>query len=348
MIKKAALILAGGKAERFQLEKGSWHDKALAKLSDKPLLVHAIENVSGVVEEIIVCVNDEDRKRQYSKVLIENGLGNVKLVIDEKIDGLGGPIVAILTGLKSTNADYCLTIPADMPMLKPQVAEYLLNQAKDSNVVVPMWPNGRLETLIMVLKRPEILNVSTTLCQLNRSRPLDIIRAALKLLFASPIGEIRSLDPELKSFVNINFPQDLAQLQARQTQGPVTENLRLNLGDLPMDSLHRLQEASAVTKKETLESAKTFSACAQRFESEKLFFWSALSREIEGKILIKQSNQKIEQTIDLIGKGKAALLQAAKNYASEAQIYEENNCFLVAEGARADQSWCESVASRLK
>ena len=86
MIKKAALILAGGKAERFQVEKGSWQDKALAKLSDKPLLVHVIENVSGVVEEIIVCVNDEDRKRQYSKVLIENGLGNVKLVIDEKIE----------------------------------------------------------------------------------------------------------------------------------------------------------------------------------------------------------------------------------------------------------------------
>lgn len=344
MTKRAALILAGGKAERFQTENGNWQDKALAKLSGKPILIHAVENVCGVVEEIIVCVNDETRKARYLEVLVENGFDDVKLVTDEKIEGLGGPIIAILTGLKATDADYCLTLPCDMPLLKPKVADYLFNQAKDSNVVAPMWPNGRLETLIMVLKRSDIQNIASTLCQLNRSRPLDIIRAALKVLLVTLVGEIKSLDPELKSFVNINCPQDLSRLPARQTQGPVNENLRLNLGDLPVAELQCLQEASVTFQKDPLESAKIFSSCARHFEREKSFFWSALSRENEGKSLLKYFHEiKLEAELY---KAKAALLKAAENYAVEAQVYEENHCSLLAERARADQSWCQSVASQ--
>ena len=55
MTKRAALILAGGKARRFQSKGENWQDKALAMLSGKPLLIQAIENVEGVVDEIAVC-----------------------------------------------------------------------------------------------------------------------------------------------------------------------------------------------------------------------------------------------------------------------------------------------------
>ena len=59
MTKRAALILAGGKARRFQVKGGEkWEDKALATLSGKPLLIHAVENVQGIVDEVSVSVND--------------------------------------------------------------------------------------------------------------------------------------------------------------------------------------------------------------------------------------------------------------------------------------------------
>ena len=62
MTKRAALILAGGKARRFQVKGGEkWEDKALATISGKPLLIHAVENVQGVVDEVAVSVNDEER-----------------------------------------------------------------------------------------------------------------------------------------------------------------------------------------------------------------------------------------------------------------------------------------------
>ena len=51
------------------------------------------------------------------------------------------------------NADYCITVPCDAPMLNGKVAEYLFDEINGSFVAVPMWPNGRLETLLMVLER---------------------------------------------------------------------------------------------------------------------------------------------------------------------------------------------------
>jgi len=49
MAKRAAIILSGGRAERFQNNHEKWQDKALVTLLGKPLLIHAVESVSEVV-----------------------------------------------------------------------------------------------------------------------------------------------------------------------------------------------------------------------------------------------------------------------------------------------------------
>ena len=69
MTKRAALILSGGKARRFQSKNRKWEDKALAELEGKPLLIHAIESVEDVVDEIAISVNDEERKAKYNQIL---------------------------------------------------------------------------------------------------------------------------------------------------------------------------------------------------------------------------------------------------------------------------------------
>ena len=152
MAKRAALVLAGGKSRRFQARGVGWEDKALATLGGVPLLVHAVRNVEGVVDEVAVCVGDGERGKKYAEVLRAHELKGVRLVVDEKID-ISGPTVAIMSGLRSVNAEWCLTLPCDMPFLQPKVAEYLFREAEGFEVATPMWPNGRLETLLTVLQR---------------------------------------------------------------------------------------------------------------------------------------------------------------------------------------------------
>jgi molybdopterin-guanine dinucleotide biosynthesis protein A len=348
MAKRAAIILSGGRAERFQNTHETWQDKALVELLGKPLLIHAVENVSEVVEEVIICVNNKNRKAQYAEILTKHNVKNARLLIDEPCNHLGGPIVGILTGLTATKADYCFTLPSDMPLLQPKVIDHMFNSAKDTRVVVPMWPNGRLETLTMVLKKPEVLEITKTLCMLGRPRSDDIIRGALNVLLISTVDEIRAFDPELKSFININSQVDLTRLQPRQAQGPVSGSLRLNLGDLPMPQLRGLQTAAALFNENKFsEASKAFSSCATKLEKEDSCFWAAISRENEGKSLLSWSKQQGKQELaaEQALRGKEALLKAAGTYGREAKIYDDAHGIFLAERARSNKEWCESIVN---
>ena len=84
MTKRAALIFGRGKSPQVPIKSEGWQDKALAELSGKPLLIQAIENVKGVVDEIVVCVNDEERKEKYGEILKKHALTDVQIAVDEK------------------------------------------------------------------------------------------------------------------------------------------------------------------------------------------------------------------------------------------------------------------------
>jgi molybdenum cofactor guanylyltransferase len=345
MVKRAALILAGGKARRFQTQSQEWQDKALAELHGKPLLIHAIQNVRSVVDEVAVCVNDEERKTAYSEILEKFSLSDVKIIVDEKINHISGPNVAIMSGLKSVQADYCLTLPCDMPFLEPKVADYLFSQAEGVEVVVPMWPNGRLETLMIVLERQSALEITRTLCALKRPRSDDIPRGASKTLLVSPVSHIKTLDSELRSFININSKEDLNKLQTRRSHGLVKENVHLNVGVLSISDLRLLREGVKMFQiSKVLDSQKIFAFCASNFEVCDSFFWAALAKENLGEALLTQSHKHSESELVTVldFQAKEAFLRAAKNYNSEAEIYESNRCLLLAERALADKTWCES------
>lgn len=345
MAKWAAIILAGGKARRFQTIDKVWQDKALAQLEGKPLLIHSVEAVLGVADEVAVCVNDAQRRDKYSQVLQNHGVANVKLVVDEQVSGISGPNVAIMSGLKAISADYCFTLPCDMPFLQPKVAEYMFEASEGCDVAVPMWPNGKLETLIMVLERNMALEITQNLCALKRPRSDDIPRGAGKTKLISPINHIKTLDPELKSFININSKEDLYKLQTRQSHGSVTEDLKLNLGVLSISDLHLLRKGVQLLQENKLnEAISVFSACSSNFEASDLYFWAGVSGESQGEALFKLPVQQTEQkeATRLDFEGKEAYLRAANNYCIEAQVYEENSCRLLEERALADKMWCES------
>lgn len=347
MTRRAALILAGGKARRFQLRQGEWQDKALAELSGKPLLVHVVENARKVVDEVLVCVNDEARKANYAYTLKDYNLNNVGLVVDERISHISGPNLAIMTGLKATQADFCVTLPCDMPLMKPKIIQYLFNSAEETQaqVTVPLWPNGRIETLVMALELQSATQIMETLCRLRRPRSDDVVRGAEKVLFISPVGKIHAIDPELKSFVNINRYDDLSKLRTRLAKGTITEDFQVTFGTVPLQELGHLQEAASLSLQHNFEEAETtFASTATELEKQKSPFWAGISRENQAETLLawSQHPQEMEVAADLDFRGKDAFLAAAQNYRLEAKMHFEGGRRFLAERAWADKAWCES------
>ena len=229
-----------------------------------------------------------------------------------------------------------------MPLLQPSVINYLFDSMKDARAVVPMWSNGRLETLTMVLKKADVLEITKTLCQLKRPRSDDIIRGALNVLLVSIVKELAPLDPALKSFININSSTDLVELKPRQARGPIKESLRLNLGNLSVPVLHQLQHASVLfDEAKFFEASKVFSSCATRLEADCSYFWAAISRENEGKSLLNVPVKRSDAC-----SAKEVLAKACSNYSLEAEIYDGARGVFLAERAKSNMEWCSAQQVR--
>jgi len=333
MVDRVTLILAGGKATRFQIKNTPWNDKALAKIDGKPLLLHVIENLKNCVDKIVICVNNKQRIDLYKKSLDNHTVENLEFVVDQECVRVKGPLLAITSGLQAVEAKYFLVVPTDMPFIQPEVANYLINACDGYEVTVPMWPDGTVETLFTVLEKESCIETTKTLCTLGKSNADTIFRAAAKLHLVSPIKKISNLDPELRSFININSQNDLERPKTRSTEGAVMQDIYFDRGKLPIELLCQLRAGQEkLCEGKLMDALTVFANCACRFETSNFFFWAAVSQEKLGETQVKLSNKTI---------AKQTYARAVYNYRKEAEVYTEKGCGLLAERALADKDFCE-------
>lgn len=122
----AGYVLAGGGSTRFG------HDKALAEIGGKPMVLRMCESLRSVTEKVIVVAGPE-------KYL---GLG--LQIIADRWPG-EGPLGGIITALQSTAAEgappceWNIILSCDMPFLTQEWMEFLAVRAmkSEAQVVVP-------------------------------------------------------------------------------------------------------------------------------------------------------------------------------------------------------------------
>lgn len=340
---RGAVILAGGQSKRFQSDYGQWADKALAILFGKPLLVHIVENVKPVVDEILICVDDHVKGLRYMKVLEDYSITGIKICIDMKFSLVKGPFAAIATGLKESRSDCCIILPCDTPLIKPSVVDHLLSLVEDLDISVPVHPDGSIETLMFSCKRGIAARIAETLCLFGRSRPVDIIRASSKIKFVSTISELKKLDPDLKSFVNINFRSDLNNLPTRfSKEGPIVKSICLNIIQPSPTEISSLEEVARKYSSEYyLEALNGILEALGILEQKGAHFWTGVLWETAGKIyhamaLKEEPNKMKEYYIE----SKMAFEKAALKYAAESEIYRDLQIKFLYESARGDEIWC--------
>ncbi len=198
-MQKTVLILAGGKSQRFQSL-----DKCFITLNNKPLIQHAIDNLSNVVDEIIVAARDEQQEEQIRNKISDN----IVLVFDT-LKGFG-PLAGVLSGLERASSSYSLVIGCDMPFVNRSVVEFLFEVAESGNydAVVPIWENGMVEQLHAVYKRDSLLAAVKYSIKKGDEKMFNVL-SRLKNVNYIPMNRIRGFDQELKTFRNINTPEEL-------------------------------------------------------------------------------------------------------------------------------------------
>jgi len=197
---RGALILAGGRSTRFG------RNKALAKLAGRPLILHVLDRVMSVADEVLVAIGRENQTSFFTK-LVPRSVPVLKDRMREK-----SPLVGIVTGFQAMKSQYSLVLSCDTPFAKESVLESLFERASESDAAIPRWPNGDLEPLQSVYRVRGALRAARLALSQHGFRNVDMIKRLDKVVFV-PVQEIEQLDSALLTFFNVNTPRDLRRAE---------------------------------------------------------------------------------------------------------------------------------------
>ncbi|HEX9567764.1 MAG TPA: molybdenum cofactor guanylyltransferase [Thermoplasmata archaeon] len=191
-----ALILAGGSSTRFRAP------KALVKVAGKPMVQRVFEAVSPFADQVIVSIADAsmaDALRRF--------ISSAEYAVDER-RGMG-PVEGIRRGSEIARGERLLVAPCDAPLLRPGLYRLLLEVLEAYDAAVPKLEV--LDPVRAVYRRTRIMEI------LEGDRTVRSPSALVDRLNYVSVGpdRIRSVDPDLSSFVDVNSRADLDDVLRR-------------------------------------------------------------------------------------------------------------------------------------
>ncbi len=159
-------------------------------------------SLETTVDEVIVSVRDERQRDIVFPYLREE----LPFVYDEVHDI--GPLAGIYSCLKAAKGDYVVVVACDMPFISPEVIRYLFELAKEHDAAVPVQENGFIEPLHAVYRRQSMIDAVEEAIRLGKRRisaPIDFLKDVVFV----PVDKLKDIDPELKTFVNVNRAEDM-------------------------------------------------------------------------------------------------------------------------------------------
>jgi molybdopterin-guanine dinucleotide biosynthesis protein A len=186
-MKVSAAVMAGGKSRRMG------RDKAWLDLGDgRPIVQHVIDVLREVADEVFLVANDE----RFATL-------GLRVVPDRFPEG--GALGAIATGVGAAAHDRVLVAACDMPFLRAEVFRLLVERSEGYDAVVPRIGTD-LETFHALYAKACLPAMERALSQ-GRLRVISFFDDVRILELGE--DELRRVDPELRSFTNVNTPEEL-------------------------------------------------------------------------------------------------------------------------------------------
>ena len=128
------IILSGGKSSRMGTDKG------FLMYAGKSFIEHSIEALRSLVSNIIIVSNNE-----------EYDVFGLKRIEDVIVNA--GPLAGIYSGLKFSSTAYNLVLSCDIPLIKGQILERLINAIDVDAQVIQIESDGKSMPLIALYKK---------------------------------------------------------------------------------------------------------------------------------------------------------------------------------------------------
>jgi molybdopterin-guanine dinucleotide biosynthesis protein A len=187
------VILSGGLNKRFDGE-----NKAFINVGGRRIIDRLLDVFSDLFDEIILVTNHPELFLQWDLTIVTD-------IID-----LRSSLTGIHTGLFYSNNPYAFFSACDTPFLKKELVEILVKQIEQKiDIIMPETAAGFEPLCAIYSKR----------CLKPAEDHLKANKVKIQWAFRSnrikniPENQLRTVDPELRSFLNINTPEDLVRAE---------------------------------------------------------------------------------------------------------------------------------------
>ena len=186
----SGVVLAGGKSKRMGM------DKRHLSVHGKPLLDRVTSVLLELFPEVLLVLAEEDISRQDNRI---------RIVTDLIPDcaAVGG----LYTGLYHSRYPRVFVVACDMPFINPAVIGLFLQKIDATDIVVAQLVTG-LQPLHGLYSK-QCLPILKEMIDARDLRLQNIADKPGLTVHRVPETEIKCLDPQLFSFLNLNSPADL-------------------------------------------------------------------------------------------------------------------------------------------
>lgn len=193
---RSAIVLAGGRSSRMGV------DKAALRLGGVTILEGLVVKLARGFDEVVIVAG-------AGGVALPSKLapGSVRLLRDPV--PFEGPVNALRAGLAAIGAEVGFACACDLPFLNVRLAAELCAMAAGHDAAIARIA-GRLQVLHAAYAK-SCLPALDAMIGRGERRLHDLVpRLDARIVDED---EIRSYDPELLSFFNVNTPEDYARAQ---------------------------------------------------------------------------------------------------------------------------------------
>lgn len=192
------IILAGGRATRL-----NGVNKALLEVGGRRIIDRVVDALSQVASQVVLVGHLTD----------EIKLPGVEVLHDAQPGA--GTLAALHTGMMASRNPVCIVVGCDMPFLSPELLDQICQISCGHDVAVP-----RIGPHLEALHAAYALSCLPTIEHALSERQLKIIDFYRFVdTVEVPESYLRSIDPDLRSFLNVNTAEDLQKAKVL-AEGP--------------------------------------------------------------------------------------------------------------------------------
>ncbi|MBI5049742.1 MAG: molybdenum cofactor guanylyltransferase [Nitrospirae bacterium] len=187
LIDCTGVILAGGENKRMPVP------KAFIKVNGERIIDKNLELMKKLFKEVFIVTNQPEAYF-YLRATMLGDIYNIR-----------GPMTGIFTSLVNSAYPWIFVTACDMPFINYKLIRYMSLKRNNYKAVVPVFRRN-IEPLFAFYSKSlchdmekALISGETGIQDFLRNKKVRYIRQ----------GEIKGIDPEGKSFINLNTPEDV-------------------------------------------------------------------------------------------------------------------------------------------